>query len=211
MIRFLVFSALTVISAFGQSLFAQNMLPPDVLAKSVTDEVIAILRADRDAYTANPVKVTGLIETKVLPHFNFVRMTQLAVGKNWRQANPQQRESLIGQFRTLLVRTYATAFTTYRDETINYRPLRMRPEDDDVVVRSQIIRQGGPPVAVDYNMEKTTNGWKVYDVSIEGVSLVQNYRSTFNSEVQRSGIDGLISALGMKNRELAEKTQGTAQ
>lgn len=211
MIRFLVFAALTIVSTFGQSLFAQNLLPPDALAKSVTDEVVAILRADRDAYTGNPGKVITLIETKVLPHFNFVRMTQLAVGKNWRQANPQQRDALIGQFRALLVRTYATAFTTYRDETINYRPLRMRPEDEDVVVRSQVVRQGGPPVAVDYNMEKTTNGWKVYDVSIEGVSLVQNYRSTFNSEVQRSGIDGLIGALDSKNRELAEKTQGSAQ
>ena len=211
MIRVLVFSAFTVVSGFGQSLFAQNLPPPDVLAKSVTDEVIAILRADRDAYTANPVKVIALIETKVLPHFNFMRMTQLAVGKNWRRANPQQRDALIGQFRTLLVRTYAAAFTAYRDETINYRPVRMRPEDDDVVVRSQIVRQGGPPVAVDYNMEKTANGWKVYDVSIEGVSLVQNYRSTFNSEVQRGGIDGLISALEAKNRQLAQKTQGAGQ
>ena len=211
MIKALIFSALAVFSGFSQSLFAQNVVPPDVLARSVTDEVIAILRADPDAYTGNPVKVVGLIETKVLPHFNFVRMTRLAVGKNWRQAGPQQREALIGEFRTLLVRTYATAFTAYRDQTIKYGPLRMRPEDDDVVVRSQIIQQGGPPVAVDYNMEKTAKGWKVYDVTIEGVSLVQNYRSSFNSEVHRGGIDGLINALNSKNRQLAQKTQETAR
>lgn len=187
------------------------MLPPDVLAKGVTDEVVAILRADRDTYAGNIVKVVGLIETKVLPHFNFVHMTQLAVGKNWRGATAQQREALIQQFRTLLVRTYAAAFVAYRDQTIIYRPLRMRPEDDDVVVRSQIIQKAGPPVAVDYSMEKTANGWKVYDVTIEGISLVQNYRSGFNNEVQRAGIDGLISALDNKNRQLAQSVQGGAQ
>jgi phospholipid transport system substrate-binding protein len=199
------------LSCLAQPSFAQGAVPPDALAKGVTDEVIAILRADRDAFTGNPAKVMELIENKVLPHFNFMRMTQLAVGKNWRQASAQQRDALTGHFRTLLVRTYATAFTAYRDQTISYRPLRMRPEDDDVVVRSQIVQQNGPLVAVDYNMEKTVNGWKVYDVAIEGVSLVQNYRSTFNSEVQRGGIDGLISALESKNRQLAQKTQGAGQ
>jgi phospholipid transport system substrate-binding protein len=211
MTRILTYSVLAFLSGLGQPLFAQGIVAPDVLAKSVTDEVIAILRADRDAYTGNPAKVMELIESKVLPHFNFMRMTRLAVGKNWRQASGQQKDALTGHFRTLLVRTYATAFTAYRDQTISYRPLRMRPEDDDVVVRSQIVQLNGPPVAVDYNMEKTVSGWKVYDVAIEGVSLVQNYRSTFSSEVQRGGIDGLISALESKNRQLAQKTQGAAQ
>lgn len=211
MMRILTFSVLAFFSGFGQPLLAQNLMAPDVLAKGVTDEVIAILRADREAYTGNPVKVMELVESKVLPHFNFVRMTRLAVGKNWRQASGQQKDALTGHFRTLLVRTYATAFTAYRDQTISYRPLRMRPEDDDVVVRSQIVQQNGPPVAVDYNMEKTVSGWKVYDVAIEGVSLVQNYRSTFNSEVQRGGIDGLINALEAKNRQLAQKTQSAGQ
>ena len=211
MVRIVALSVSIVLSCLMPPSFAQGTVPPDVLAKGVTDEVIAILRADRDAYTGNPAKVIELIENKVLPHFNFMRMTQLAVGKNWRQASAQQRDALTGHFRTLLVRTYATAFTAYRDQTISYRPLRMQPEDRDVVVRSQVIQQSGPSVAVDYNMEKTTNGWKVYDVAIEGVSLVQNYRSTFNSEVQRGGIDGLISALEAKNRQLAQKTQGAGQ
>jgi phospholipid transport system substrate-binding protein len=211
MTRILTLSALAFLSGLGQPVLAQNIVAPDVLAKSVTDEVIAILRADRDAYTGNPAKVIELVENKVLPHFNFMRMTQLAVGKNWRQASAQQRDALTGQFRTLLVRTYATAFTAYRDQSISYRPLRTQPEDVDVVVRSQIIQQSGPPVGVDYSMEKTANGWKVYDVAIEGVSLVQNYRSTFSGEVQRGGIDGLIGALEAKNRQLAQKTQSAAQ
>jgi len=211
MTRIPTFLMLAFFSGLGQPLFAQNIVAPDVLAKGVTDEVIAILRADRDAYSGNPAKVIELVENKVLPHFNFLRMTQLAVGKNWRQASAQQRDALTGQFRTLLVRTYATAFTAYRDQTISYRPLRMQAEDVDVVVRSQIIQQSGPPVGVDYSMEKTASGWKVYDVAIEGVSLVQNYRSTFNGEVQRGGIDGLIGALEAKNRQLVQKTQSAGQ
>jgi phospholipid transport system substrate-binding protein len=211
MMRISTILVLASFSGLGQPLFAQNTVAPDVLAKGVTDEVIAILRADPDAFAGNPAKVIELVENKVLPHFNFMRMTQLAVGKNWRQASAQQRDALTGQFRTLLVRTYATAFTAYRDQTISYRPLRMQPEDVDVVVRSQIIQQSGPPVGVDYSMEKTASGWKVYDVAIEGVSLVQNYRSTFNGEVQRGGIDGLIGALEAKNRQLVQKTQSAGQ
>lgn len=211
MIRSLLFAVLAIVGSSGLPLYAQGMVAPDVLAKSVTDEVITILRSDKDINAGNPAKVMDLIETKVLPHFNFTRMTRLAVGKNWRKANPQQRGVLVEEFRVLLVRTYATAFTSYRDQTITYRPLRMRPEDDDVVVKSQVVQSGRPPVAVNYNMEKTSNGWKVYDVTIEGVSLVQNYRSTFNGEVQRAGIDGLIKALDSKNRQLAQRTQGANQ
>lgn len=211
MIRSLLFAVLATVGSSGLPLYAQGMVAPDVLAKSVTDEVITILRSDKDINAGNPGKLMDLIETKVLPHFNFTRMTRLAVGKNWRKASPQQRGMLVEEFRVLLVRTYATAFTSYRDQTITYRPLRMRPEDDDVVVKSQVVQPGRPPVAVDYNMEKTSNGWKVYDVAIEGVSLVQNYRSTFNGEVQRAGIDGLIKALDSKNRQLAQRTQGANQ
>lgn len=210
MIRGLLFAMFTCVCVSSTPLHAQSIVPPDVLAKSVTDEVIAILRTDKDLYVGKPIKVIQLIEAKVLPHFNFTRMTQLAVGKNWRRANPQQRQALVGQFRTLLVRTYATAFTSYREPTITYRPVRIGPEDDDVVVKSQVIRPAGPPVAVDYSMERTGGGWKVYDVAIEGVSLVQNYRSTFNGEIGRSGIDGLIKALDAKNRQLEQKTQGAS-
>lgn len=197
--------------AWALPLQAQTTMAPDALARTVTDEVLAILRANPDINASNPDKLIKLVETKVLPHFNFMRMTQLAVGKYWRRANAQQRGALADQFRLLLVRTYTAAFTSYRDQKIVYRPLRMRPDDQDVVVKSQVIRPGGPPVAVDYSMEKNGNGWKVYDVAIEGVSLVQNYRSSFNSEIQRGGIDGLIQALDSKNRLLAQKAQGAGQ
>lgn len=193
----------------GMPAQAQSVMAPGALAKSVTDEVVAILRADKDIHSGNQNKVIDLIESKVLPHFNFVRMTQLALGKNWRQASPEQQKVLIEQFRVLLVRTYAAAFTAYRNQTIDYKPVRMQPNDDEVVVKSLINQSGGQPVTVDYSMEKTDRGWKVYDVAIEGVSLVQNYRSTFSSEVQKGGIDGLIKSLGEKNRQLAQQTQVT--
>ena len=180
---------------------------PDALARSVTDEVLAIVRADKELQAGNPQKVAQLIETKVLPHFNFARMTQLAVGRNWRQATPEQQKALVDEFRTLLVRTYATAFTQYRNQTVDYRPMRMGPADTDVVVKSLIKQPAGQPVAIDYSMEKLAGAWKVYDVKIEGISLVENYRNTFNNEIQRSGVDGLIRVLSDKNRTLAAQVK----
>jgi len=183
-------------------------LAPDALAKSVTDEVLAIVRADKEIQAGNRKRVLQLVESKIVPHFNFTRMTQLAMGRNWRQASPEQQRVLVGEFRVLLVRTYTAAFTQYRNETVEYRPARMKPGDTDVVVQSFINRPGGQPVAVDYSMEKTGEGWKVYNVKIEGVSLVENYRNTFNSEIQKSGVDGLIRTLSERNRELAQQVQG---
>jgi len=181
-------------------------IAPDALARSVTDEVLAVVRADRDIASGHPQKVAQLVETKVLPHFNFSRMTQLAVGRNWRQATPAQQTVLIDEFRTLLVRTYTTAFTQYRNQTVDYKPVRMAATDTDVVVKSLITQPAGQPIAIDYSMEKGPSGWKVYDVKIEGVSLVENYRHTFNSEIQRGGIDGLINTLAQKNKTLAAQS-----
>jgi phospholipid transport system substrate-binding protein len=183
-------------------------LGPDALAKSVTDEVLAIVRADKDIQSGDRKKVLQLVESKIVPHFNFRRMTQLAMGRNWRQANAEQQKVLVDQFRALLVRTYTAAFTQYRNETVEYRQPRMKPGDTDVVVQSFVNRPGGPPVAVDYSMEKTGEGWKVYNVKIEGVSLVENYRNTFNAEIQKSGVDGLIRTLTERNRQLAQQVQG---
>jgi phospholipid transport system substrate-binding protein len=187
----------------GTSAFAVADVAPDALARSVTDEVLAIVRADRDLQAGHPQKVAQLVETKVLPHFNFAHMTQLAVGRNWRQATPEQQKVLTDEFRTLLVRTYTTAFTQYKNQTIDYRPLHVAPSDTDVVVKSLVKQPAGQPVAVDYAMEKLPGGWKVYDVKIEGISLVENYRNTFNSQIQKSGVDGLIKALADKNKSLA--------
>jgi phospholipid transport system substrate-binding protein len=191
----------------GMSAYAQTTAP-DLLAKRVTGEVVELLRAHRDLDAGDSRKLVDLVEAKVLPHFNFTRMTQLAVGRHWRQASTAQREALTEEFRVLLVRTYSTALTAYHDHTIDFRPLRLDAEDRDAVVRAQVRRPGGRIATVDISMEKTADGWKVYDVVIEGVSLVQTYRSTFAGEVQRSGIDGLIRLLGERNRQVRVQAAG---
>jgi phospholipid transport system substrate-binding protein len=194
---------LAIVTSAAPAASATAEIAPDALARSVTDEVLVIIRSDKELQAGNPQKVAQLVETKVLPHFNFQRMTQLAVGRNWRQASPEQQRALIEEFKTLLVRTYTSAFTQYRNQTVDYRPLRMAPADTDVVVKSLIKQPTGQPIAIDYSMEKLAGAWKVYDVKIEGISLVENYRNTFNNEIQRGGVDGLIRSLGDKNKALA--------
>jgi len=179
---------------------ASEMLAPDALARSVTDDVLKILRTDKELAGGNQKKVAELIETKVAPHFEFTSMARLAMGRNWKQATPDQQKALAEEFRTLLVRTYTTAFTQYKDQTVEYRPVKLAPGETDVVVKSFIKQASGQPVSVDYRMEKTDAGWKVYDVKIEAISLVENYRNTFNTEVQKGGIDGLIKSLADKNK-----------
>jgi len=184
---------------------------PDVLAKRLTDEVLAVLRSDKDIQAGSTAKIVDLVEKKVLPHFDFVRMTRLAVGAHWRQASPEQQKMLVNEFRTLLVHTYASTFNAYRNQNIEYRPLRMEPADAEVTVRSQIVQPGGKPVTVDYRMAKGEDGWKVYDVVVADLSLVQNYRGSFESEVRKGGIDGLVKALADKNRQLAAQKQASAR
>lgn len=205
MIKRLWIGLLAVFCAVAVPARAQNMTPPDVLAKSVTDEVLAVLRTDKDIQSGDRKKILDLVEKKVLPHFNFVRMTQLAVGRYWREASPEQQKMLVSEFRTLLVQTYAATFTAYRDQAIEYRPLRMQPDDTDVVVKSLINQSGGKPVTVDYKMQKSDSGWKVYDVVVGDLSLVQSYRGTFTAEVQKGGIDGLVKALTEKNKQLVSR------
>jgi phospholipid transport system substrate-binding protein len=189
---------------FAPATAADSVMAPDALAKSVTEEVLAIIRADKDIQAGNQKKVLDLVETKIVPHFNFAGMTRIALGKNWSQANAEQRKALTNEFRALLIRTYTTAFTQYKNQTVEYRPLRLAPSDNDVVVKSFIKQPSGQPIAVDYNMEKTDGGWKVYNLKIEGISLVENYRNTFNTEIQKSGIDGLIKTLADRNKSLAQ-------
>lgn len=178
------------------------MMPPDVLARSVTDEVLTALRHDKEIQSSQK-KARELIESKIAPHFNFAGMAQLALGKNWRAANAEQRKALTAEFRALLVQTYTASPLLYKDQKIEYRPLKLAPDDTDVLVRS-LVRQsgGGEPVQVDYGMEKTDSGWQVYNVKIGGISLVESYRSTFNTEIQKNGMDGLIKTLRDKNRAL---------
>ncbi len=187
---------------------AQQPVAPDVLVKSITEEVVAILKQDKDIQAGDTKKAADLIETKIVPHFNFIRMTRIAMGRNWRLASPEQQKVLADEFKTLLVRTYSTALSNYRDQQIDYKPLRAKPEDTEVTVRSEVKQSGSSqPVAIDYEMEKTPNGWKVYDVKVGGVSLVTTYRDTFASEVRERGVDGLIKSLVAKNHP-PERSKG---
>jgi len=185
---------------------AQDAQAPDALVKDVTQDVIAIVKQDKDIQSGNTKKTIALVEQKVLPHFNFTRMTALAMGVNWRKATPDQQKLLIDEFRTLLVRTYSTALTSYRNQAIDFKPLRAQPADTDVTVRSEVRQSGAEAVTIDYSMEKTPSGWKVYDVVIGGVSLVTTYRDTFANEIRNAGVDGLIKTLSDKNRQLETKS-----
>jgi phospholipid transport system substrate-binding protein len=173
---------------------------PDALVKRVTDEVLAIIKADKDLQAGNSRKVVELAEAKVLPHFDFTRMTRLAVGKNWQQASDAQKEQLVKEFRTMLVRTYSTSLTAYRNQTIEVKPTKMAAADKETTVRTAVLQQGGPSIPIDYSMEKVDSGWKVYDVVIDGASLVTTYRGSFNEQIQRGGIDGLLKTLADRNR-----------
>ena len=195
---------LALLALVAPPALAQDVAP-DVLVKNVTQEVIGIVKQDKEIQAGNQKKTVALVEEKVLPHFNFNRMTALAMGQNWRKATPEQQGLLVEQFKTLLVRTYSTALSSYRNQVIDFKPLRAQAADTDVTVRSDVKQPGGEPVSIDYSLEKTPDGWKVYDVIVGGVSLVTTYRDTFTSEVRANGIDGLIKALSEKNRSLAAK------
>jgi len=186
--------------ALAASLGAAAQEAPDALVKRTADEILAIVRQDKDLAAGNQQKVVQLAEQKVLPYFDFERMTRLAVGRSWQQATPEQGKALTDAFRTMLVRTYSSSLRQYRDQTIEVKPLKMAPGDTDVTVRTAVIQQGGPQIPVDYAMEKKDNGWKVYDITVDGASLVTTYRGSFNDQIQKGGIDGLIKTLQDRNR-----------
>ena len=181
---------------------AAQVVAPNVQIKRVSDEVIEIIKGDRDIKSGDQEKINKLVEAKVLPLFDFSRMTALAVGRGWPKANAAQKKTLVDEFRTLLVHTYSGALSNYKNEVIEFKPLHLAPADTDVTVRTQIKRPGSEPIGIDYSMEKTPGGWKVYDVVVAGVSLVTNYRDSFNSEIRENGVDGLIKSLASKNRSL---------
>jgi len=180
-------------------------LAPDALVRTISLEVLATLRQDKDIQAGNPKKIASLVEAKILPHFDFAHTTRIAMGANWRRASPGQREQLVREFRTLLVRTYSGALNNYRNETIDYKPLRMSPADTDVTVRTLVVRATGSPVQIDYSMGKQGDTWKCYDVIVGGVSLVTNYRDEFNNQVKAGGVDGLIKTLADRNKGVAAK------
>ena len=183
-------------------------IPPDKLVDRTVQEVIEIVRQDEELRDGNSKKILDLVENKVLPHFNFARMTRLAMGKNWRKADAEQQDMIVNEFRDLLVRTYSNTLSKYQDERIVVSPLRGLDNNTDATVKTEVIQgMGKKPVPIDYNMEKTNDGWKVYDVIVAGVSIVINYRGSFNSEIRKDGVDGLIKTLEEKNRSLIEKYQ----
>jgi phospholipid transport system substrate-binding protein len=189
--------------ALGLAPFAPaEELAPDQLVKNVTLEVVDLIAKDKDIRAGNRAKLIELIDAKVLPHFNFAAMTALAMGQSWNKATPEQKKRLTEEFRTLLVRTYASALAAYSDQKFDFRPLRAKPADTDVTVQVRVLQPGAQPVPIDYSMEKTAAGWKVYDVMVGGVSLVANYRTEFNNVVRESGVEGLVKNLNAKNRSL---------
>lgn len=187
--------------ALAAPILPAQEVEPNVMLQAVTLEVIAAMKLERDLHGGNPKQVAGVIETKVLPLFDFPRMTQIAVARNWRLATPGQQAALTTEFRTLLVRTYSAALSSYRDQVIEFRSLRAAPVDTEVTVKSVVKQSGTAPIAIDYDMEKTPAGWKVYDIKVAGVSLVTTYRDSFSERIRDDGVDGLIKALEDKNRQ----------
>ena len=204
--RMLALGLAASIGLGGWSAHAQRLLlpppeRPDALMRAVTAEVVAVLKQDLAAGQATDVAL--LVETKILPLFDFRRMTRMAVARNWPLASPEQQLALVEQFTALLVRTYSSALSSYRDQEIHYKPLRAAAGDTEVLVRSTIRRLGVEALTLDYDMEDTLAGWKVYDVKIAGISLVITYRESFAAMVREAGIDGLIRSLTEKNRQNA--------
>lgn len=192
------FSALVFSLVLAGSASAEE-LAPDALVRNVATDVLDLVRKDKEIQNGNTRKAADLVEKMVLPHFNFKRMTAQAVGKWWRQATPVQQQALQDEFRTLLVRTYANALTAYKNQTIEFKPLKMAPADKDVMVRTEVRQPGAKSINIDYAMQKTPDGWKVYDFSIGGISMVTSYRDQFGPEIGNNGLDGLLRTLKAKN------------
>lgn len=181
---------------------AHAQTAPDAWIKQISGEVIETVKSDKAIQAGDTKKIMTLVDAKILPNVNFLRMTSSAVGRYWRQATPEQQTRLQEEFKTLLVRTYAGALTQVKDQSVELKPLRARPEDTEVLVRSE-VKGKGDPIQLDYRVEKTGDSWKIYDVNVLGVWLVETYRASFAQEISASGIDGLITKLAEKNKAAA--------
>ena len=193
-----------VVSGFFVSLFvgvgnANAELAPDVLVKQTADDVLTIIKNDREIQAGNQQKLYAVIEEKILPNFDFDRVCRMVLGKNWKSATPEQQAIFQKEFRSLLLRTYSSALSKYKDQVIEYKPMRYEVDEKNVSVKTQILQSGGQPIAVDYSLVKGAAGWKVYDIVIESVSLVTNYRSQFSNEIRKNGLDSLNKKLADKN------------
>jgi phospholipid transport system substrate-binding protein len=191
------FLSAVVIAFASAAAIAQTA--PDALIKQVSTEVIDIIKADKSLQSGDVSKIVALVDTKVMPHVNFQRMTASSVGRSWRTATPEQQKRLQEEFKTLLVRTYAGALTQVKDQTVQLRPMRTAAEDTEVVVRTE-VKGKGDPIQLDYRLEKADGGWKIYDVNVLGVWLVEQYRNQFAQDINAGGIDGLIAKLAERNK-----------
>ena len=187
-------SALLMVSAAHASDEA-----PDALIKRLSSDVLDKIKADKTVQAGDMTKVMALVDSQIMPNVNFTRMTASAVGRSWRQATPDQQKKLQDEFKTLLIRTYSGALAQVKDQTINVKPLRAAAADSEVVVRTEVMGRG-EPVQLDYRLEKVANGWKIYDLNVLGVWLVETYRTQFAQEINAKGIDGLIASLSERNK-----------
>jgi len=204
-VKKLIFSIATALISF--SVFAQNALDsatPDSLIKTIVTDVMASVKADPEIQKGNIPRVVELVEKKIVPYTDMRRTTQLAMGRNWSKATPEQQNQLIIEFKNLLIRTYSGALSQLRDQTVQYKPLRSSPSDTDVIVRTVVIGKSDP-IPLDYRLEKTNEGWRVYDVNIMGAWLIEAYRNQFTNQINQNGIDGLIKFLQERNAMLAGK------
>jgi phospholipid transport system substrate-binding protein len=190
---------LLLLISISFSLSLPATIAPDEVVKRTADDVLTIIKKDKDIQAGDRNKIYKLAEEKILPNFDFERISRLVLGKAWRKATKQQRTQFKYEFKNLLLRTYAVALSKYKDQEIIYKPIRMKSSDDVVTVKTDIVQSGAQPISVNYALAKQQNGWLVIDIIIEGVSLVTNYRSQFASEIRRNGIDSLIKALAKKN------------
>lgn len=202
--KLLLLVVATGVLAFAGVASAQNAAEaPDALVKRISQEVLDTAKADKSIRSGDRSRIRELVEQKILPHVDFQRMTQLAAGRYWRTATPEQQKQLSAEFRDLLIYTYSGALTQVRDQKVNFLPMRAQPGDTEVEVRSEVVQSRGEPVRISYRMEKLPEGWKIYDVNVLGAWLVEAYRNTFASEIRKGGVEGLIKTLSDKNRQLA--------
>ena len=196
---------LTALSLLCFSVTVFAIESPDELVKRTAEDVLAAVKSDKDIQAGDQGKIFALAEEKIVPNFNFDKVSRMVLGKNWTKATPEQKTAFQAEFRSLLIRTYATALSKYRNQVIEYKPYRKANESNIASVKTLIVQSGGQPIAVDYTLEKQADAWKVYDIVIEGVSLVTNYRGQFAQEIRTNGLDSLIKKLGDKNRSAEAK------
>ena len=198
-IRRLMLAPLVAASLLVAAVSQAQIKAPDTLIKEVSIDVIETVKADKSIQSGDVQKVIALVDAKVMPHVNFQRMTASAVGRHWRQATPEQQKSLQDEFKVLLVRTYSGALVQVKDQSVQIKPMRGNADDTEVVVRTE-VRRKGDPIQLDYRLEKSADGWRIYDVNVLGVWLVENYRNSFAQEISASGIDGLLAKLAERNK-----------